>query len=235
MSDEERFLVDIDYLKTFISKVPKIESQAKRLSIAPGTFLKIRNKERVTLAIVADIAAALDVPIGDIIIPNTGTELPNDRKWYESLRYGYYIDHERGKFGNLKWWSEELDLRADKGKKSSLHGIHYSGELVNQFGESFSLQGVLSGHRHFALTATRETEPVKKAVSFVIVYTQSVENVLCGTWSGINHVDSRTAVYSSLLAAEPLSKSQIEDLSARFKVELHLTTGNFGCKFESGS
>ena len=190
------------------------------------TLRKLMRGEPVSLQTIQDIAEALKCSPIDLIERDPASFIPDDPKWFQSLKHGYFIDHDRRRKGSKHWYYESVELKrakASRGKNKSQFTL--DGVIENQFGEVFDVVGIRLNDRHFSLTGSSR----RFNDSFDASFTMRAENVLCGTWSGVNHVDKKMAIYRIFLSFEPpLSLGDLQQLTANHKIEEVFETNSFG-------
>lgn len=137
------------------------------------------------------------------------------------------IDHNRYSSGTVKWWNERVNLtrvRAPKG----FPGIHFSGKVINQWGSTFAVRGLLPNVHHFSLIGIEETGSAGEHICFNASFSKQIDGVLCGTWSGINHVESIPAIYRIFLSPKPLKEADLQSLTRAARIEPHLKSSEIG-------
>ena len=193
---------------------------AQRLGVANGTTKKLLNDELVSRGVIRDISGKIKEPILNLMIPPDVTSLPADPKFYERLQHGYYLDHNRESGGTSFWHAETLQLKLDP--NSSDPWLLYDGRLKNQRHGRFSVRAYLLNRTQFvfmAAAANMKSSFVAGFTRWTTLDEQPDEKILCGTWSGIDQLASRLAVYRMFLSSVPLTVEQLFALTSGTPIE----------------
>jgi len=204
---------------------------ARRMGVSPNTLRKLVNGTCVTRGTIELIAERLKVNINLLFAQSTDYLLPDDPAFYESLRFGYFLDHDRRAFGLVRWWKETISLARLTSKSDFLPGTHFDGRVENQWGNVFTIRAVLTNRYHFSVIGTHRLELNEKCagvITFDASFSQCIDGVLSGIWSGINHFESSPSLFQIFLAARQLRQSEIVAFSRRIRVELHSHSDDFG-------
>jgi len=201
---------------------------AKRLRISVGTLRTILQGKSVSAGTIELIAERLNVRVGQLILRTDDRWLTMDPEFYESLEFGYFLDHDRRAFGEVKWWTETVSITRVVHGNAGPPGVHFNGVVSNQWGNDFNVSGLLTNQFHFSLTGTHEVADTGDLISFDAAFSQQVDDVLCGTWSGINHFESRTTLFRIFLSTARLSREKIRKLTNAVRIETHFESHHFG-------
>jgi transcriptional regulator with XRE-family HTH domain len=191
-------------------------SIAKKLGIAVGTLRTLRRGEMVTRGLIEYIADKRQCPVLDLIEPQLETKIPDQPDYFEALRHGWFIDHDRRRSGAPMWFTESLELTRVPNKKKHRTHLCFTGRLVNQLHQAFRITAERRNDNHFSLTALSESDDT----AFDACFTIRMGDVLCGTWSGYpNHLGSNVAIYRYFVSAAPLTLEDLLRLSQEAKIE----------------
>lgn len=206
----------------------KQSAVARRLGVSLNTLRKLLRGEAVSRGTLETIAERCNVNIALLFAQSTDHLLPDDPNYYESLKYGYFLDHDRRAFGLVKWWRESVALTHKRNGKLHVSGIHFLGSVKNQWGNDFSINAVLTNRYHFSVIGTHHLEATDSVITFDASFSQCIDGVLSGIWSGINHFESAPSLFRIFLSQTELTTSEIIQLSQRIRVEAHFQSEEFG-------
>lgn len=197
---------------------------AQSCGISPYTLRLLRRGVMVSRGTIRTVAKSLNRAVEDLIFLPGATFVPSDPSYFQSLKFGYYLDNNRYGDGNATWFKEAVTLRVVASEVSGV--IHVIGEVVNEFGEVFNVSGTRLGDHHFSLTGSS----TPGGLGFDGTFSLQVNNVLCGIWSGINHLGLAIGVYRMFLSPHELTKDDIKRLTLSAKIDSVVESRQFGWK-----
>lgn len=198
-----------------------------RWGISIGTLRNLLDGVVVTRSTIENLAGILNRPITDLFLPRVEEFIPSDVKYFESLKYGWYIDNDRRRNGNAKWFKESVELKVVD-QSSSTGVLRVEGKIVNDFGVTFEVTGARLGDHHFSLSGGC----IPSRLGLDAMFSRQMDGVLCGIWSGINHLELDIAVYRMFLSPHVLTKTQIKTYSAEARISKVVETEEFGYEGE---
>lgn len=195
---------------------------AQNLGIALNTLRSLLRGRLVSRGIIEHIADKLKVPISSLIEPSQHAKIPQSAAFYENLKFGWYIDHDRQEGGLAAWHREEIRLRLHR--KGSAPFIAFQGSLKNNRWGDFKLRAFVLNEYQFSLMAVAESSFSGFTAGFskcVLLpgHPAHPEEILCGTWTGIDHLASRLAVYRMFLSSRELSLKDLQTLTRLTPIE----------------
>lgn len=202
----------------------KLGAVLRQLRVHRHTRDKLLNGEPVRGSTIQKIARRLGVAIGALIVPPAHLLLSTDPQFYESLRFEYFTDNDWLRDGEAKWWRGEVELHAERARKPSGQGWRFNGTLRSTRGTVFNVEAQLTNARLFTLTATQRAEdaPSETLLGFQGVFRRQHGEVVCGIWCGMDPFEAKMCVCRIFLASEPLSESQILQLTEELPIALSL-------------
>lgn len=195
---------------------------ALKLSISLNTLRTLLRGKLVSRGTILHIADKLKVPIASLIEPSQDAKIPLDPAFYAKLKYGWYIDHDRHEGGLAAWHREEIRLKLSR--KSAAPFTVFDGTLKNSRWGDFKLRAFILNEYQFSLMAVAEssfsgfTAGFSKCVRLTGASPEP-EEILCGTWTGIDHLASRLAVYRMFLSRRELSLKDLQTLTRLTPIE----------------
>lgn len=193
---------------------------ANFLDVSEGTAFKLLHGIEVRRKTIADVARKLQRPISSLIVMPEEFILPDDPAFYESMRYGYYLDHDRGPDGRINWYDETLDLKRDPKVKGPWRT--FDGTMTNSRYGSFLLKASLLNRSQFVLAAVGsdgDTGFVSAFSTWCHPVEQPDAKVLCGTWMGTDHALTRIAIFRMFLSPVQLDQKTLYQLTTANTVE----------------
>lgn len=193
---------------------------AGHLNVASGTAGKLLAGHKVSRKIIASVAQTLRLPISSLIVMPGEFILPDDPAFYESLKFGYYLDHNRGPDGRIKWHDETLKLKRNRNMKGAWRT--FEGIMENTRYGTFQVKASLLNRSQFVLTALGTGEDTAFAAAFSTCHHPAGQpdvTVLCGIWMGTDHALTRTAIFRMFLSPIHLSQDMLYQLTTASPVE----------------
>lgn len=188
-----------------------VRARGRKLGVSVGTLRKLLEGKPVTVHVAEHVAKRLEVDVSTLIQHDTTSAIPSDPTFFESLRYGWYIDNDRKGSGEECWIKERLDWEGTETSSGQLFLVY---RLKNAYDDDYAVRAVCRSETHFAMYATKKDG----STSFDSSFHLCVDGVLCGIWTGLNHFDHITT-YRTLFSTEPLSFDRVQELAKR--VRLH--------------
>ena len=153
-----------------------------------------------------------------VTLPFDAEKFSDEPEWYERLRFGYFIDIERGGATRLRWNWEEIWLKPVHSKAGDAK-IALTGVIRNSLGDLFDVTGELVGDRNaehhlgasfFILRAATTHEPKGSTANFISVFTwcSQREGILVGSWSGTDP-KQKPAVYATIFSQRRLPWEEV--------------------------
>lgn len=222
----------------FIRSLPKRGEStadfAKRLGISKpqcsvlmGKTAKGKNP-RVYLGTLIDICKQLKISIEDILYYDN-TALPAGNLFYESIRYGWFIDNNRiSHSGDDTWFSEHIKLHHDPAITATNGRMSFSGTITNCNNVSFRIKAErLSDYLFYMASASNDQRrSFVGSANHYIRYEEDELDVLTGTWSGLD-IAGDPAVFRWILTNNKLTNTDIEMICDDVPVRCYGDARNF--------
>ena len=218
---------EIQPCREFFSQLVEAEGTtqsrlALQLGISLNTLRTLRRGKLVSRGTIEHIADKLKVPISSLIEPSPHAKIPLSPEFYQKLRFGWYIDHDRHEGGLAAWHREEIRLKVSR--KNAAPFTAFDGTLKNSRWGDFKLRAFVLNEYQFSLMAVAESS----FSGFTAGFSKCVllpgaadppEEILCGTWTGIDHLASRLAVYRMFLSSRELTLKDLQALTRLTPIE----------------
>jgi DNA-binding transcriptional LysR family regulator len=165
----------------------------------------------------------------DLLPPS---EFPMKPAFYEGLKWGYYVDHDRKPdkrgTGQPKWREETVKLQHDN-KLQADQRLLFTGPIENMHGDRFHVDAELFERLFIVKAKQGKDDGTSQSVnSFVSVFnwcSPDKGGVICGTWSG--DFQGRPTMYATVFSATRLSLAEVYEYSrhGRQRTLLAVETG----------
>lgn len=178
---------------------------------------KMLNGEKVGWRSIEKIAKNCPtLSVSQLIVHDPNNKIANDPRFFESMKLAYFIDNDRRRTGKPTWFWEQVTLKRTKNSNSK-----FTGKMKNCFGGVFSIEGQWLNRFHFFLRATQDLYSGSYPECFIASFSLVVEDVLCGTWSGIDHAD-HLAVYRMFMTPRVLGIRDLRQLCRDVRTQTFL-------------
>lgn len=144
--------------------------------------------------------------VSELIVHDPSRSITDNPSFFESMKLAYFIDNDRRRTGKPTWFWEQIKLR-----RSMNSSQKYTGTMKNCFGGIFDVEAQWLNRVHFFLVAVQKRNDKKQPESFVASFSLVVDDVLCGSWSGVDHAD-HLAVYRMFLTKRELTIRDLRQL-----------------------
>ena len=179
-----------------------------------------------------------------VVGPNqAGGVFPTEPEWYESLRWGYYVDHDRGEDnwalrGALKWRFEGVWLyrTAETDGAERYHGrpaLRFGGTIRNAVGAEFGCAAELRSNVFVVRAGQPGRRTARQSVfefQSVFSWCDPVEGLVYGTWRDLDP-NGRPVTYSTVWSHRPLRLGEIQAVTAYASRTVGLRATE-GCDFD---
>jgi len=193
-----------EYIKT-----RSIQAVSENFDCSVTTVRKLRDGKRVSRKVIRDAALALKRPVRELIEPDIACLIPREKQFFTDLQCGYFIDSDRRGDGKPCWYSETVVIKLAPNQGDDPRLIRFTGHMVNQFKERFTIEGIRINDHHFSLMGISDTY----GWSFDASFTIRDKDVLCGTWSGVNYLENNMAIYRMFISKKVLKPEDLERLT----------------------
>ena len=176
----------------------------------------------VSEMLISDLADRLNCSVTDLILQNKNTFISNTPEYFQRIRFGYYIDNRFNNQGTATWYKESVSLHV---VESSTDGvINVTGTIINDLNEKFTVSGTRLGDHHFSISGSSEPS----SLGLDGMFSLHVGDVLCGIWSGINHLGLDIGVYRMFLSPHELTLEDLQTLTKTARIVSVVSTDKIG-------
>lgn len=191
----------------------RLDRLAASLGVSSGTASKLVNGVPVRPSILQQVAERLEVPPTQLIAEDEETRIPNSSSAIREMKWGWFIDNDRFRGGEPKWFWERLawDKRKDCGRIRNLHGVEYAFQ-VHRISQRLLTLTALETQGNYAFAAT-------------FTHYLPKWRVMHGIWSGVSDLGF-PSVYRMFLSADKLSCEELQQISEAVKIDTVFAAGH---------
>ena len=199
--------LNIELLRTWLEdECDGIDGRlANFMGVSPGTVTNIMSHNRlISWKKAQEVAANTGTPIDKLVTRDQTVDIPDDVEYFTELRFGWYIDNDRRALGpgGASWFWETLRLHHVPGGGP----MTFQGTLKNWTGAEYDVKVQRLSPCYVTFSARGEAERTEHEF-FDATFMSCHEGVLCGVWTGIDHV-FRPAAYRMFLSRERIDLHQ---------------------------
>jgi DNA-binding Xre family transcriptional regulator len=183
---------------------------------------------RVRMKTIKQICESLNISIGDIIFYDARA-LPQHPAFFESLKFGYFVDNNRNDFsGEETWFGETIDIREETVSTADGGRLCFTGTIKNCIGIEFSIKAErLADHLFYMASASGD--PRRSFVgcaNHYVRYEHDDLDVISGTWSGLD-VAGDPAVFRWVLSNRQITRQEINMICEDINIKDYFETDKF--------